>query len=273
MKKIYISADIEGIWGNSNPAYTMRGGAEYEEYRTNMINEVNLVISALFENGVEEIIVNDGHGNMDNLLPSRLDPRVSFVSSNGAYKPYGMMEGFDDSYDGVCFIGYHCRSNTAGIMAHTNWGAMIRNIKVDGMEMGEAGINARLAWEYGVPVILVSGDNLLKQQIEEELGKGFSYVETKKAINSQCALCCSWNTLMKRYQTEIPKALTHATMKKEVTSHSMEITFHHERNAAFASRMDNVIRIDNCTVRIEKDNYDALYRMMRFIIKTGNAFA
>ena len=72
---------------------------------------------------------------------------------------------------------------------------------------------------------------------------------------------------MKRYQTEIPKALTHATMKKEVTSHSMEITFHHERNAAFASRMDNVIRIDNCTVRIEKDNYDALYRMMRFIIK------
>ena len=68
MKKIYISADIEGIWGNSNPAYTMRGGAEYEEYRTNMINEVNLVISALFENGVEEIIVNDGHGNMDNLF-------------------------------------------------------------------------------------------------------------------------------------------------------------------------------------------------------------
>ena len=155
MKKIYISADIEGIWGNSNPAYTMRGGAEYEEYRTNMINEVNLVISALFENGVEEIIVNDGHGNMDNLLPSRLDPRVSFVSSNGAYKPYGMMEGFDDSYDGVCFIGYHCRSNTAGIMAHTNWGAMIRNIKVDGIEMGEAGINARLAWEYGVPVSLL----------------------------------------------------------------------------------------------------------------------
>lgn len=57
---------------------------------------------------------------------------------------------------------------------------MIRNIKVDGMEMGEAGINARLAWEYGVPVILVSGDDLLKQQIEEELGKEVSYVETKK---------------------------------------------------------------------------------------------
>lgn len=272
MKKIYISADIEGIWGNSNPAYTMRGGAEYEEYRTNMINEVNLVVSILFENGVEEITVNDGHGNMDNLLPSRLDPRVSFVSSNGAYKAYGMMEGLDNTYDGVCFIGYHCRSNTPGIMAHTNWGTMIRHIKVDGKEVGEAGINACLAWEYGVPVILVSGDHLLKQQVQEELNTSVAYVETKKAINSQCALCCSWNTLVKRYQTEIPKALNHTPRKQNVTSHSMEITFHHERNAAFASRMDNVIRMDHCTVRIEKESYDELYRMMRFIIKTCNSF-
>ena len=115
------------------------------------------------------------------------------------------MEGLDDTFDGVCFVGYHCRSNTRGVMAHTIWGTLVRSIRVDGEEMGESGINARLAWEYGVPVILVSGDDLLKQQIEEELGKGFSYVETKKAINSQCALCCSWNTLMKRYQLKFQK--------------------------------------------------------------------
>ena len=47
-------------------------------------------------------------------------------------------------------------------------------------------------------------------------------------------------------------------MKKEVNFYSMEITFHHERNE-HSSRMDNVGRIDNCTGRIEKDNYDALY--------------
>lgn len=273
MKKIYLSADIEGIWGNSNPAYTMRGGAEYEEYRTNMLREVNLAADILFKNGAKEIIVNDAHGNMDNLLPSRLDPRLSFITSNGAYKEYGMMEGLDDSYDGVCFIGYHCRSNTPGVMAHTNWGTMIRHIKVDGMELGESGINARLAWEYGVPVILVSGDHLLKEQLKEELNTSFAFVETKKAISSQCALCCSWNTLVQRYEQAIADALQLPSIKKQVAAHTMDITFHHERNAAFVSRMESVERIDLCTIRIRKDSYDALYRTMRFIIKICNAYA
>ena len=57
MKKIYISADIEGIWGNANPAYTMAGSELYEEYRLNMINEVNLVIDLLFKYGAKEVVV------------------------------------------------------------------------------------------------------------------------------------------------------------------------------------------------------------------------
>ena len=273
MKKIYISADIEGIWGNSNPAYTSKSGSQYEEYRTNMIREVNLVIDLLFQNGVDEVVVNDGHGNMDNLLPSRLDPRAAFVTSNGAYKEYGMMEALDASFDGVCFIGYHCRSNTHGIMAHTIWGGMIRSIVVDGKEMGEGGINAKLAQEYGVAVILASGDDLLKDQLEEEVEDPVFYVETKKVINSQSALCCSWDTLEKRYESAIRRAVHGPKKKGEPKSHTMEITFHHERNADFAARMDGVTRMDACTVRIQKEDFDTLYRYMRFVIKTCNAFA
>ena len=122
MKKIYISADIEGIWGNSNPANTAKNGYLYSEYCTNMMNEVNLVIDLLFQNGVEEVVVNDSHGNMDNLFPSKLDPRAAFVAANGAYKEFGMMEGLDDSFDGAMFIGYHSRCNSPGVMAHTIWG-------------------------------------------------------------------------------------------------------------------------------------------------------
>ena len=107
MKKIYISADIEGIWGNANPANTMKSGIDYAEYQTNMIQEVNLLIDTLFSNGEKEVLVNDSHGNMDNILASQLDPRASIVVSNGAYKSYGMMEGLDSTFDGVCFVGYH----------------------------------------------------------------------------------------------------------------------------------------------------------------------
>ena len=84
MKKIYISADIEGIWGNSNPANTAKNGYLYSEYCTNMMNEVNLVIDLLFQNGVEEVVVNDSHGNMDNLLPSKL---VVYIYGHNLYQP------------------------------------------------------------------------------------------------------------------------------------------------------------------------------------------
>ena len=107
MKNIYISADIEGIWGNVNGAYTMPGVPEYEQYRRRMIDEVNIAAKALFKHGAQTILVNDGHGNMDNLLPEELDPRVRLVCSHGAFKAYGMMEGISADMDGVCLIGYH----------------------------------------------------------------------------------------------------------------------------------------------------------------------
>ena len=273
MKKIYISADIEGIWGNANPAYTMAQSAQYEEYRKNMINEVNMVIDLFFQYGAKEIVVNDGHGNMDNLLPSQIDKRVSFVSANGAYKEYGMMEGFDESFDGVCFIGYHSRSNTPGIMAHTIWGAMIESIYVDGKVMGEAGINACLAHEYGIPIILISGDDKLYEQYEKEIGYKTNYVETKKAINSQTALCCSFHELKAQYEEKIKHALQCKKIDKIKSSHTMQIRFHFIRNADFVSRIEEVKRIDECTIEIRKDTFKELYRTMRFIIKVCNAFA
>ena len=237
MKKIYISADIEGIWGNSNPANTAKNGYLYSEYCTNMMNEVNLVIDLLFQNGVEEVVVNDSHGNMDNLLPSKLDPRAAFVSANGAYKEFGMMEGLDDSFDGALFIGYHSRCNSPGVMAHTIWGTMVRKIVVDGKELGCV------------------------------------FVETKKTLNNQCALCCSFNELKNRYTYGIQEALKVDEKPAVSSSHTMEITFHHSRNADFVSRMDNVEKMDDCTVRIEKETYKDLYALMRFVIKVCNAYA
>ena len=270
MEKIYLSCDIEGIWGNSNPSYTIQGGYLYEEYCTNMLNEVNLVIDLLFQNGVKEVVVNDGHGNMDNMLPSKLDSRAGYVSGNGAYKEFGMMEGFDSSFDGVMFIGYHSRSNTLGVMAHTIWGTMINHIVVDGKELGESGINALLAKELGVPVLLASGDSEYGKQVKEELDCVF--VETKKTLNAQSCLCPSKNELVNRYKIGIENALKSPFISSSVSSHTMDITFHHSRNADFVSRMDGVELIDSCTVRLSKPDYYSLYKYMRFVIKVCNAY-
>lgn len=271
MKKIYISADIEGIWGNSNPNYTSKDGYLYREYCLNMIHEVNLVIDLLFKNGVEEVIVNDGHGNMDNLLPSELDCRAGFVSGNGAYKEFGMMEGLDETFDGAFFIGYHSKSNSPGVMAHTIWQTMVSKIEVNGIELGESGINKLLANTYNVPVLLASGDSAYGKQVQKELDCVF--VETKKTLSSQSVLCCSWNTLTNRYEKGIQKALKNHNVVQPKKNSIMDITFHHSRTADFVSRMDGVEKIDSCTIRIQKENYKDLYAYMRYVIKVFNAYA
>ena len=84
-------------------------------------------------------------------------------------------------------------------------GAMIRNIKVDGMEMERLALMLVLPGNMVFLLSLLVEDQSFKTANRRRI-EGFSYVETKKAINSQCALCCSWNTLMKRYQTEIPSS-------------------------------------------------------------------
>lgn len=144
-------------------------------------------------------------------------------------------------------------------------------IVVDGKELGESGINRLLANEFGVPVILASGDSEYGKQVEEELGCVF--VETKKTLNNQCALCCSFNELKNRYTYGIQEALKVDEKPAVSSSHTMEITFHHSRNADFVSRMDNVEKMDDCTVRIEKETYKDLYALMRFVIKVCNAYA
>lgn len=273
MKNIYISADIEGIWGNVNGAYTMPGVPEYEQYRRRMIDEVNIAAKALFKHGAQTILVNDGHGNMDNLLPEELDPRVRLVCSHGAFKAYGMMEGISADMDGVCLIGYHCRSNTPGIMAHTMWGAMIRKITLNGEEIGESGLNAHLAWHHGVPIILASGDSLLKKQLSDELRGSVHYVQTKEAIDSSTAICCSYDELMRQYDEQARLALSDQYAIYPEDRYVMDITFHRERNADFVSRMPQTMRVDPCTIRIEGSDYAKVYALMRFIIKICNAFA
>lgn len=272
MKQIYLSADIEGIWGNSDSAYTMKDGYAYEQYRANMIYEVNLAIQHLFDCGAQRVVLNDGHGGMDNLIPAQMDDRVEMIVSHGAYKEYGMMEGISSDFDGVCFLGYHCRSNTPGVMAHTIWGSQVRSISLNGEEIGESGLNAHLAWYYGLPVIMVSGDSLLKEQLISELKGQVHFVETKKTINSLCALNCSKQQLQQRYAETIKAAMSDHYEIYPEDHYALDITFHKERNASFVARVPLTNQIDRCTVRIEGDNYDELYRRMRFLIKISNAF-
>ncbi len=124
------------------------------------------------------MLVNDSHGGFRNLLPDQLDPRARVVLGKPRY--LGMMAGVEAGADGVLMIGYHGRAQSRGVLAHTiNSGAFAR-VWLNGKELGEAGLYAALAGEFGAPVLMASGDDVFVQETHA-LMPWVRYVETKSA--------------------------------------------------------------------------------------------
>lgn len=182
--RIYISSDIEGVAGVVHGEQGRPGNPEYERARRLMTQEVNAAIAGAFEGGATEILVNDSHGPMRNLLIEDLDPRVRLIS--GKPKPVSMMEGLDAGAAGVFALGYHARAGSHGILAHTINGFAFARVTVNGTDFGESGLYGGYAGEVGVPVLLVSGDDCLRAEVAP-LFAGAEIVEVKRAIMNSCA--------------------------------------------------------------------------------------
>lgn len=167
--KLYISADMEGVVGTVTGDQLGPGGFEYARFREFMTQEVLAAIGAAREAGATEILVGDSHGNGENLLIEKLPPDVMVVRSWP--RPLGMMEGIDESFDGVLFLGYHASTaNPQGVRAHTLSSATLADVRLNGRSVPEAGINAAIAGQFGVPVIMVSGDDAAVAEIQALLG-------------------------------------------------------------------------------------------------------
>jgi len=157
--KIYISADMEGVVGAVTDAQLGPGGFEYERFRQFMTNEVNAAIDAARAAGAIEFVISDSHGNGQNILIDQLPDDVTIVRSWP--RELSMMAGIDETFDGVIFLGYHASTNnTRGVRAHTMSSANITSLRLNGMTMTEGGINAAIAGHFGVPIIMVSGDDI-----------------------------------------------------------------------------------------------------------------
>ncbi len=167
--KVYISADMEGVVGVVTGDQLGPGGFEYGRFREIMTAEVNAAIEAAREAGATEIVVSDSHGNGENLLIERLPPDIQFVRSWP--RPLMMMEGIDESFDAAILIGYHSSTtNTEGVRAHTISSANLTAIRLNGVEMLEASINAAIAGDFGVPVVMISGDDAVVDEARRVIG-------------------------------------------------------------------------------------------------------
>jgi len=167
--RLFFSVDMEGVVGVVTADQLGPDGFEYQKAREWMTGELLAAIEAARQEGVTEIVVADSHGNGENLLIDRLPEDVLVVRSWP--RPLGMMQGIDSTFDAAVFLGYHAgTSNPDGVRAHTFSSTRLADVRLNGKSVPEGGVNAAIAGHFGVPVIMVSGDDATVEQIRSVIG-------------------------------------------------------------------------------------------------------
>ena len=156
--KILISADMEGATGVTWPADVEPGTEQWQRCRRMFTSDVNAAVAGFLDGGADEVLINEAHATMRNLLLEDLDQRA--VMLTGRHKDLSMVEGIQyGDVDGVAFLGYHAGAGTEGVLAHTYLANSITAVRVNGLPASEGQLNAYVAAQYGVPVVLVTGDD------------------------------------------------------------------------------------------------------------------
>jgi D-amino peptidase len=180
-----ISADMEGVTGVTCPDDVAPGSSRWDYYRAFLTRDVNAAVAGLYDAGASEVVVNEAHASKRNLLLDELDERA--VALVGNHKPLGMMEGIADA-DVVAFVGYHTGAGCPGVLAHTYLPSTISGVRVNGKIASEGRMNALLAAEFGVPVVLTTGDDLTCEEAREWSA---GVVAVKEHVDRYSARCLS----------------------------------------------------------------------------------
>ena len=258
---------MEGVGGIGTSEMTRAKGKDYNLGRKLMTDEVNAVVSAIYQyNSSAEIIVNDSHGDMQNLNHQDLDPKVVYIQGNK--KPYGMVQGLDKSFDGAIFLGYHARAGTArGFLAHTGSGS-VKGLWLNETEVGEGGLNAFYAGEMNVPVILAAGDDVFTKQFGKLVNS--ELVTTKTALTAQVAQLKHGTVVQKELSEATLRALKKIKTKKPIklkNNVSIKLKFSSTTHAEILQAIPNMKWIDGYTVQYNAKDMVEAYALIRLMYK------
>jgi len=234
--------------------------------------------------GADEVLVNEAHADQRNLLLDELDPRATLLIGN--HKPLGMMEGVDLEPDAVAFVGYHTGAGQAGVLAHTYLPNTITSVLIDDVPASEGRMNALLAAEYDVPVVLVTGDDLTcvdaRSYAPDAIG-----VAVKTCIDRYAAICLPPSVTAAAITEGASQALhtVHAARslrsadRAEVSTHTppdggytWQIAFDAAHLAPWATYVPGVEQLDELTVRYTLPTmYEAIrcFRALTRLVTSG----
>ena len=262
--KVFLSTDIEGTAGIADWSQVLGPGGEYELGRRLLQDEVNAAIDGALEAGAGELLVNDSHYLMQNLLPGELHGRASLLS--GKHKPLYMMEGLDGSFAAALFISYHgsIGARTA-ILSHTYNPNCISEVRLNGTVTGEAGINALVALHHRVPVALITGDEATGEEARPFMPR-IEVVTVKRSVSRFAAESLHPQVACERIREGARRALERlgemGPPAIELPAR-LDVSMRVADMAEMATWVGGVERTGDRTIAITDDDPLALYR--RFV--------
>ena len=265
--KVYISADMEGIAGVVTGEQLGPQGFEYQRFREFMTNEVLAAIEGARAGGATEILVSDSHGNGQNLLIEKLPKDVQVVRAWP--RPLMMVEGIDSTFDSVLFIGYHTgTTNPEGVRAHTMSSANFADVRLNGVSVPEAGLNAAIAGHFGVPVALITGDDAVVKEARALLGDVEGAV-VKWPLGFHSARTLTPEASCELIREKAKAAVARSGQRKPYrlkTPVELELRFKNYRPAEVLAYLPNVERADAHTVRFRGNDVLEVARFLEFVL-------
>jgi D-amino peptidase len=267
--KVFISVDMEGIGGIGTGAMTSSSGKDYATGRQLMTDEVNAVVAAVYAHTPgAEILLNDSHGDHQNVLHTQLDPRVTYIQ--GSIKPLGMVQGLDATFDAAVFIGYHAKAGDPdGFLAHTGTGS-VKGLWLNDVEVGEGGMNAAFAGALGVPVILAAGDSAATAELSGLLGT--ETVTTKSAETPASARLTHpervRSMLTERTGQALDRLAAGGFRAFDVgTPVRIRMRFASTTHVDILMSIPGMRKVDGFTVAYEAEDADQAYRLIRLMYR------
>jgi D-amino peptidase len=272
--RVYISVDMEGIAGVNHPAPTDPSDRRYPVSVDLMVGETNAAIEGAMAAGATDILVNDSHWNMYNLLPADIDPAARVLQGQKAWSMVaGAQPGADGtpSFDVALFVGYHTRAgHPSGTIAHTYSGAPVET-RLAGRPTGEYGMNALVLGAWGIPVGMVAGDDALAEEVEGWL-PWTERVVVKTIDGGRSAISVHPSVARERVRDGAERAVRRAAAGELQTLRVdppvvIDIDFAKGVIADHAALMPGAERVGDRTVRVSSDDPETAFRGLLTVIR------
>ncbi|SPF35583.1 Peptidase M55 D-aminopeptidase [Candidatus Sulfotelmatobacter kueseliae] len=266
--KVYIAADMEGIGGVSTwEVQADARGREYEKFRQLMTQEVNAAVAGAFDAGASEVLVSDSHGDAQNIDVEALDKRARLVRAWP--RPLLMMQGIDSTFGAAVLIGYYAsQGQFPAILAHNLNSQRLMAVKFNGNSMPDAGLAAAIAGDFGVPVVLVSGDQTFGEEMKRLLGP-IETVTVKQAIGFYAATMMHPEAAQHEIREGVKRALQRrGEIKPFRLTHpvKLEVTFKQTVNAEVVSYLPGVERLTGDTIAFTGRDMSEVSRFLSAIM-------